>query len=98
MNDHSLTFNYHLFSFDVKILHDSIMNILSDTVNENSSVQMEKINTRVLNKLTLCVYPMATIVPFVSSMTGLDNYNLTGQSRFDENIGNLLNIFPLQFV
>ena len=46
-----------------------------------------------MNKLTLCVYPMATIVPLVSSMTGLDNYNLTGQSKFDKNIGNLLDIF-----
>ena len=26
-------------------------------------------------------------------MTGLDNYNLTGQSKFDKNIGNLLNTF-----
>jgi hypothetical protein len=34
---------------------------------------------------------MATIVPFVSSMTGLDNFNQTGQSKFDRNIGNLLN-------
>ena len=36
---------------------------------------------------------MATIVPLVSSITGLDNYNLTGQSKFDRKIGNLLNIF-----
>ena len=46
-----------------------------------------------MNKLTLCVYPMATIIPLVSRMTGLDNYNLTGQSQFDKNIGDLLNIF-----
>lgn len=78
---------------DIKDLNESIMNILSGTVNENSSVQMENIYPRVLNKLTLCVYPMATIVPVVSSLTGLDNYNLTGQSKFDKNIGDLLHIF-----
>ena len=78
---------------DIKDLHESIMNILSGTVNENSSVQMENIYPSILNKLTLCVYPMATIVPVVSSLTGLDNYNLTGQSKFDQNIGELLHIF-----
>ena len=36
---------------------------------------------------------MTTIVPLLSSMTGLNNYNLTGQSKFDKNIGNLLNTF-----
>ena len=33
--------------------------------------QIEKLVPRVLNKLTLCVYPMATIVPYVSSIKGL---------------------------
>ena len=78
---------------DIKDLNESIMNILSGTVNENSSVQMENIYPRVLNKLTLCVYPMATIVPVVSSLTGLDNYNLTGQSKFDKNIGDCISSF-----
>ena len=31
---------------------------------------------RVLNKLVMCVYPMATILPKVTELTGLDNYNL----------------------
>ena len=79
---------------DLKDLQESIMNILSGTVNENFSVQIENIYPRVLNKVTLCVYPMATIVPVVSSITGLDNYNLSGQSKFDKNIGDLLNIGP----
>ena len=48
---------------------------------------------RVINKLTLCVYPMKTIVPLVSDITGLDNYNLSGQSRFTKNTGNLINGF-----
>ena len=78
---------------DLKDLQESIMNILSGTVNENFSVQIENIYPRVLNKVTLCVYPMATIVPVVSSITGLDNYNLSSQSKFDNYIGDLLNIF-----
>jgi three prime repair exonuclease-1 len=46
-----------------------------------------------VNKLTLCVYPMATIVPVVSDITGLDNYNLIGQSKFSKNTGDLINSF-----
>ena len=48
---------------------------------------------RVLNKLTLCVYPMATIMPEVSRLTGLDNYNLIDQSRFDKGTADLLKVF-----
>ena len=48
---------------------------------------------RVMNKLTICVYPMATIRPEVSGITGLDNYNLSGQATFDKETGQLLNIF-----
>ena len=48
---------------------------------------------RVLNKLTLCVYPMAPIVPEVSSITGLDNYNLSGQAKFDKSTGDLIKTF-----
>ena len=55
------------------------------SVNKLSSCLV--IYPRDLRKLTLCVNPMATIVPYVSSMTGLDNYKLSGQSKFDNNIG-----------
>lgn len=48
---------------------------------------------RIVNKLTLCIYPMATIVPQVSDMTGLDNYNLSGQSKFNKSTGDLINNF-----
>jgi hypothetical protein len=61
--------------------------------NDDYMLQMECLLPRVLNKLTICVYPMAIIMPQVSSITGLDNYNLTGQARFDKNTGDLLNIF-----
>jgi three prime repair exonuclease-1 len=36
---------------------------------------------------------MATIVPQVSDMTGLDNYNLNGQSKFNKSTGDLMNNF-----
>lgn len=56
-------------------------------------VEVEHLVPRVINKLTLCVYPMATIMPVVTNITGLDNYNLTDQARFDKNTVSLLNIF-----
>ena len=34
---------------------------------------------------TLCVYPMTTIYPTVTELTGLDNYNLTGQVAHNGN-------------
>jgi three prime repair exonuclease-1 len=74
-------------------LHKSLLNIISGRIIENTIIQVETCSPRIVNKLTFCVYPMATIVLFVTSMTGLDNDILTGQSKFDRNIGNLLNIF-----
>ena len=55
--------------------------------------KVESLFPRVMNKLTVCVYPMATIRPEVSVITGLDNYNLSGQATFDRNTGELLNSF-----
>ena len=78
---------------DILELHESLLNSISVRRNEDTSIQVETFSPRIVNKLTLCVYPMSTIVPLVSSMTGLDNYNLTGQSKFDRNIGNLIKIF-----
>ena len=46
-----------------------------------------------LNKLKICVYPISTIMPEVSSITGLDNYNLTGQDEFQRSTEDLLNAF-----
>ena len=48
---------------------------------------------RIVNKLTLCIYPMATIVPLITDMTGLDNYNLSAQSKFDRSTGDMINNF-----
>ena len=36
---------------------------------------------------------MATIVPDVTNITGLDNYNLTVQTKFDKDIAKMLKIF-----
>ena len=66
---------------------------LTSHLNKNSRTEVERLLPRIMNKLTLCVYPMATIRPEVSMITGLDNYNLTGQATFDRNTGELLNSF-----
>ena len=67
-------------------------NIQNRTI-ESSLLQLRKLSPRIVNKLTLCIYPMATIVPLVSDITGLDNYNLTGQSKFSKSTGDLINSF-----
>ena len=52
--------------------------------------QIETILPRVINKMTLCVYPMTIIKPDVTDITGLDNYNLFDQAKFDEETAKLL--------
>ena len=66
---------------------------LENRNNQDNAVNLEGLFPRVLNKLTLCVYPMATILPEVSDITELDNYNLSDQTRFDATTGDMLNIF-----
>ena len=61
--------------------------------NHDYAYKLESLLPRVLNKLTLCVYPMAVIMPEVSDITELDNYNLSEQRRFDAKTGELLNNF-----
>ena len=46
-----------------------------------------------VSKLTVCVYPMATVMPGVTAITGLDNYNLADQPVFDAATVRLLNTF-----
>jgi hypothetical protein len=74
-------------------LHERIKAYQENTKIEENVINLETILPQVLNKLTLCVYPMAIIVPYVSSITDLDNYNLSGQARFDKNTADLLNNF-----
>ena len=73
---------------DVLELHSKLMTHL-----QGSQTDVESILPRIMNKLTVCVYPMAIIRPEVSEITGLDNYNLSGQARFDRETGELLNSF-----
>ena len=63
---------------DIISLQGRIQSYLKKERNENNWMQVETILPRVVNKLTLSVYPMATIMPEVTRITGLDNYNLTG--------------------
>ena len=78
---------------DVLQMHKAIMENIPNRTVESSLLQTRKLSPRIVNKLTLCVYPMATIVPLVSDITGLDNYNLMGQSKFSKSTGDLLNSF-----
>ena len=78
---------------DILSVQVQLLSYLQKQRNQNNLMQAETIIPRVLNKLTLSVYPMATIMPEVTRITGLDNYNLTGQARFDNHIGDLLNAF-----
>ena len=74
-------------------LNHKLMEKVNNTKSPEHILELETLLLRVLNKLTLCVYPMATILPEVSRLTGLDNYNLLDQSRFDKRTGSLLNAF-----
>ena len=70
-----------------------VENIKNKSIGSNSS-QERNFTPRIINKVTLCVYPIAIIVPLVSDITGLDNYNLTRQSTFSKVTGDLINNFP----
>ena len=76
----------------VAVNTESILD-LNEMLLSQSKVKVERMLPRVMNKLTVCVYPMATIRPEVSGITGLDNYNLSGQATFDKETGVLINSF-----
>ncbi|CAH1785765.1 unnamed protein product [Owenia fusiformis] len=48
---------------------------------------------RVLNKLTICVYPMKEVCPGAADVTGLHNDNLYFQKDFDEESGQMIMSF-----
>ena len=77
-----------IFSLNQKLL-EKVKNIKS----QKDILELELLLPRVLNKLTLCLCPMAPIMPEVSRITGLDNYNLTGQAIFDKSTGDFLKAF-----
>ena len=75
-------------------LHERIKALPTEKSNRGDrQLQVEQLQPRVVNKLTLCFYPMTTIMPLVTEMTGLDNYNLTGQAQFDSGAVELLQRF-----
>ena len=78
---------------DVLKMSEAIKDNIQNRTIESSLLQLRQLSPRIVNKLTLCIYPMATIVPLVSDITGLDNYNLTGQSKFSKSTGDLINSF-----
>lgn len=45
---------------------------------------------RVTNRLNLCIDPSRPIHPVASDMSKLDNVNLSKQSKFDEDVFNVL--------
>ena len=67
-------------------LHTSIKKFKTETSEMTNKdkvrLSLDALVPRVLNKLSLCFYPMTTIVPHVTALTGLDNYNLSGQPQF----------------
>ena len=78
---------------EINIMNKKLSEKVKNIMCHEDILLLETLIPRVLNKLTICVYPMATIMPEVSSITGLDNYNLTGQYKFDKSTGDLLNAF-----
>ena len=48
---------------------------------------------RVTNRLNMCVYPSKQIHPMASIKSKLDNVNLSHQSQFDEDVGNVVMSF-----
>jgi DNA polymerase III epsilon subunit-like protein len=65
---------------DVLGLQVKIGDKLNNCKSEEELVQCESLVLRVINKISLCVYP-------------IDNYNLTGQAIFDKNTGELIKNF-----
>jgi len=56
-------------------------------------LEVEQLQPRVINKLTVCFSPMTTIMPTVTDLTGLDNHNLEGQAQFNSGSVELLQGF-----
>lgn len=81
---------------DVLELHGRIM-VMSRVSRGKSQGErqslVEQLQPRVINKLTLCFNPMTTIPLNVTDITGLDNYNLENQARFDSGTVELVQSF-----
>ena len=51
---------------DVLDFNMALIDSLDNRRSEKDYLQVKNLSPRILNKLTLCVYPMVTIVPLVS--------------------------------
>ena len=80
---------------DMLDMSDTLLCQLQCRRNERTILQSDRTLPRILNKLMLCIYPMAPIVPTVADLTGLDNYNLSCQPKFNKKTGDLINSFLL---
>jgi hypothetical protein len=70
-----------------------MMKSIKSRIIDKNVLQSRHFLPRIVNKLNLCVYPMAAFLSVVSDITGLENYNLIGQSKFNKNTGDLINSF-----
>jgi DNA polymerase III epsilon subunit-like protein len=77
---------------EISLVAVNIQDVLNSKT-EDAQYCEAKFLPRIVNKLTLCIYPKAVIPPLVSDLTGLDNYNLSEQSSFNKNIGELIKTF-----
>ena len=75
----------------VAINHNDFLS-LGDVIH-NSRGLFETVEPRVLNKLTVCINPMKMIMPNVTDLTGLDNYNLEHYKPFSTETVQLINQF-----
>jgi len=67
---------------DLEQLHRDVVRYNANRMGDLESILLP----RVVNKLTLCVYPWTTIPLHVEHITGLSNDNLEKQGRFDSNL------------
>ncbi len=65
-------------------LHRTMRGKQSGDEGASSYDASEELIPRVINKLTLCFYPGRQVPYNVMKLTGLDNFNLEDQGRFDD--------------
>ena len=75
----------------IRASHESSQETLGNSSGTQNSTNFNL--PRVNNKLTLCINPMKLIMPDVSDITGLDNYNLEGMKPFSADTIKLIDKF-----
>jgi len=74
---------------DLEQLHRDVVRFNANRMGDLESILLP----RVVNKLTLCVYPWTTIPLHVEHITGLSNDKLEKQGKFDSNLVTSLSSF-----